>query len=587
MALRSERHDSVVDPDSGVYVEMEGIMEVRYTSEDVDFKERPEDFMEFQTRVREIPEYFCQKDKETTIQAYFYCLVCDCELKSLRPLRDHVRGNKHIRKACEMKKRILGLYNDPQNAPRMKTLKKERPLVDVGLSLTQRLRDCGEPAIGLEYVCEFNNPRNSSDPPMYTCRLDGCKSAWGTSDDMYNHVIKTKHHKNFFRKLNPEDTRIGGLSSAQILQKAAEYEEDQVGSDERDYEVIMIVENYEKYIELKNRPDDWSEKKDQLGLMGAACNSNMEPLGNRGEGAWGSKRNQRQEEPYMFDEEHWAGWEPSSKKLVYERFSHSFRNGVQDVQDMVDEFDGIKGDEKYEEIQHYKNIYSDLLSLFDDDFQEEERREERRIVINLKQGLELANNNLVEKVEGEDREMKAVSKLMAELEEEIENYISERDTKKYENIKSRLSHITTQMKLLQPTRQANVSLKDQYNNRLAQLWTQFETRSDSLVEVLEQQMERNLQPRKEAIDKFREEMILVVKTILQKFRDRFNDEEELCAFSNWVVAKRVLDEEVNKFTKTGTSWNNFTVTSSTKQHVEVYLRKKMPMYTKGEVYRRQ
>jgi len=289
----------------------------------------------------------------------------------------------------------------------------------------------------------------------------------------------------------------------------------------------------------------------------------------------------------MFDEEDWAGWEPPSKKQVDEHFTHSFRNGVKDVQDMVEEFDGKIGDEKYEEIQHYKNIYSDLLSLFDDDFQEEGRREERRIVINLKQGLELANNNLVEKVEGEDREIKAVSKLMAELEEEVENYHSERDTKKYKNIQSRLGHITKQMKLLQPTRQANVSLKDQYNNRLAQLWTQFETRSDSLVEVLEQQMERNLQPRKEAIDKFREEMILVVKTILQKFRDRFNDEEELCAFSNWVVAKRVLDEEVNKFTKTGTSWNNFTVTSSTKQHVEVYLRKKMPMYTKGEVYRRQ
>merc|ERR1712096_406432 len=260
-------------------------------------------------------------------------------------------------------------------------------------------------------------------------------------------------------------------------------------------------------------------------------------------------------------------------------------NGVQDVQDMVDDFEGKKGDEKYEEIQHYENIYSDLLSLFADDFQEEERREEKQLVINLKEGLEVANNNLVEKV-GEDREMKAVSKLMAELEEEIENYHSERDTKKYENIQSRLSHTTKQMKLLQPTRQANVSLKDQYNNRLAQLWTQFETRSDSLVEVLEQQMERNLQPKKEAIDKFRDEMIQVVRTILQKFRDRFNDEEELCAFSKWVVDRRVLDEEINKFTKKGTSWNNFTVTSNTKQQVENYLRKKMPVYTKGEVYGR-
>ena len=23
---------------------------------------------------------------------------------------------------------------------------------------------------------------------MYTCKLEGCKSAWGNSDDMFNHI---------------------------------------------------------------------------------------------------------------------------------------------------------------------------------------------------------------------------------------------------------------------------------------------------------------------------------------------------------------------------------------------------------------
>ena len=139
MALRSERQDSKVDPDKGVYVEMEGIMEVRYSSEDVDYEDMPEDFMSFQARVREIPDDFCHKNKETTEQAYFYCLVCNCDLKSLRPLRDHVTGNKHIRKACEKKRQILGLPMEPQNAPRVKKLKKERPRVDVGLTLARRI----------------------------------------------------------------------------------------------------------------------------------------------------------------------------------------------------------------------------------------------------------------------------------------------------------------------------------------------------------------------------------------------------------------------------------------------------------------
>jgi len=74
----------------------------------------------FQGRVREIPDDFCHKNKETTEQAFFYCLVSNCDLKSLRPLRDHVTGNKHIRKACGKKRQILGLQQDPQNAPSVK-----------------------------------------------------------------------------------------------------------------------------------------------------------------------------------------------------------------------------------------------------------------------------------------------------------------------------------------------------------------------------------------------------------------------------------------------------------------------------------
>ena len=70
--------------------------------------------------------------------------------------------------------------------------------------------------IGLEYITEYTNPRKVSDHPMYTCSLEGCKSAWGTSDDIFNHCIKPKHHKNFFKKLNPDDTRIAGLSSADV-----------------------------------------------------------------------------------------------------------------------------------------------------------------------------------------------------------------------------------------------------------------------------------------------------------------------------------------------------------------------------------
>lgn len=148
MALPSARQDSKVDPDKGIYVEMERIMEVRYESEDIDFQMDPEDMFEFQKYNEYIPDDFCKKNKSTTQQAYFFCLVCNCELKNLRPLRDHVKGEKHIRKATEYKRNLLGLQKDPQNAPRKKEIKKQRPKIDVGKTLEELLKECGEPAIG-------------------------------------------------------------------------------------------------------------------------------------------------------------------------------------------------------------------------------------------------------------------------------------------------------------------------------------------------------------------------------------------------------------------------------------------------------
>ena len=166
MALPSLRQNTQVNPDKGIYVEMEGIMEVRYTSEDVEYDEPPEDMFNFQSRVEYIPDDFCLKNKQTTEQALFFCLVCNCDLKNLKPLRDHVTGNKHIRKACEKKRQVLGLPQEPQNAPRKKEIKKDRPRIDVGKTLEELLRNCGEPAIGLDYITEVTNPNYKKDHPM-------------------------------------------------------------------------------------------------------------------------------------------------------------------------------------------------------------------------------------------------------------------------------------------------------------------------------------------------------------------------------------------------------------------------------------
>ena len=105
----------------------------------------------------------------------------------------------------------------PLNAPKEKKIKRGEVSVDVRLSLEQRLCGSAQPAPGLEYVREYWNPREMTAHPMYTCTLEGCKSAWGTSDDMFHHVTKDKHQKNFFKKLYPGDQRVAQLSKDKVL----------------------------------------------------------------------------------------------------------------------------------------------------------------------------------------------------------------------------------------------------------------------------------------------------------------------------------------------------------------------------------
>ena len=89
------------------------------------------------------------------------------------------------------------------------------------LSLKTKLERSGEPALGLEYITEFINPQgNGKDHPMYLCSLEGCKAAWGTSFQMFHHVLKVNHQRNFLKSIYPEDIKIETLRKPDVLLKA-------------------------------------------------------------------------------------------------------------------------------------------------------------------------------------------------------------------------------------------------------------------------------------------------------------------------------------------------------------------------------
>ena len=88
------------------------------------------------------------------------------------------------------------------------------------LSLKAKLEKSGEPALGLEFITEFIHPEKlEKDHPMYSCSLEGCKSAWGTSFEMLHHVLNVKHQRNFLRSVFPEDATIQVLPKSDILLK--------------------------------------------------------------------------------------------------------------------------------------------------------------------------------------------------------------------------------------------------------------------------------------------------------------------------------------------------------------------------------
>lgn len=198
-------------------------------------------------------------------------------------------------------------------------------------------------------------------------------------------------------------------------------------SGERDYKVIVRVKDFKKYQELRNRPDTWSKRKAQLG----ETNPNMMPLGKRNSGHMMGKG----EICLVSDEPAWAQWEPANRADTLANWSVSIRDGVNDVMDMVKEFEGVRGDSQYEEIIKYSQQYKDMLRMVQGDFKVSGEQQERELVVRLLAELDMAERNMFEKVEGEDRDMKEITRLMAELEEEMGRYFHDRDTKTYSYVK--------------------------------------------------------------------------------------------------------------------------------------------------------
>ena len=269
------------------YVDMRGVIEVRTVYDNPEDEgqggpdDLPVDLYHFQEEYEYLPENFCAKDKYNGVQKIFWCLVCDCDMKSLVSMDSHVSGTKHHKKVVELKRVRQGL--PPSNPIEKKKVKPKKPNVRYGLTLTlldflviyydvrctgpndkwrpafiiinwlsvchlllnsnfradislylrERLEKdyFNNACLGLEYITEHVSKEMPASHPMYTCSLPGCKSAWGDSDSMANHLCgnKQKHNKNYIM-YHMKDPRGACLTKDQVMDISEE--EDNKGTEE-------------------------------------------------------------------------------------------------------------------------------------------------------------------------------------------------------------------------------------------------------------------------------------------------------------------------------------------------------------------
>ena len=145
------------------FVDIPGIVTVKYVSDDPEFFKKPEDLFEFQDHG--IPPGFGKKDKRTTVQAMFECRLCDCELKSVETFEAHSRGVPHMTKVLKEK-------TDRKRREELKRKAEDRAKDDGSESLEQVLPNLEFPVVGLRYVTETKGfRRNSEAMYLYTCSI--------------------------------------------------------------------------------------------------------------------------------------------------------------------------------------------------------------------------------------------------------------------------------------------------------------------------------------------------------------------------------------------------------------------------------
>jgi len=215
------------------FVEIPGIVEIRWVSDDPDYYVAPIDL--FDEQKNGLPDFYGKKDKTTTEQAFFTCNLCECDLKSVVTLRAHCKGTQHIRKALQKKSEYRKKYSKREPKVEVKTegFRTLFEWLDQGTS---------EAVVGLENITEYLSGRER-DEPYYHCNLEHCRDEQGEAETMKNHMLTARHKQAWLEK------KTGSFLKHQteISQRIAEFTKDF----RRDFRDMKVVEDREMWMKAK------------------------------------------------------------------------------------------------------------------------------------------------------------------------------------------------------------------------------------------------------------------------------------------------------------------------------------------------
>jgi len=139
----------------------------------------------------------------------FQCLLCLIPLSSLETMMSHKQGAKHTRKVIAKQEEVREMFyrGEISREEEEREINKEwiMPVsnpqslkIKVPVRLHEKILECEEPVVGLDFVTELLPESDPEMEPQYSCKLCG---STGPANGMFTHLMGGTHRHAFLDEM--------------------------------------------------------------------------------------------------------------------------------------------------------------------------------------------------------------------------------------------------------------------------------------------------------------------------------------------------------------------------------------------------